>query len=78
MLGECHIVSVNVKHWTAGSLGRPFPMCISQTIKKESLRGREIDTDQDQGEIRNAQQHHVSQEQGNRTKTQWEKLVFPL
>lgn len=39
MLGECCIVSANVKHWTAGSLGRPFPMCISQTIEKKSSEG---------------------------------------
>lgn len=79
MLGECCIVSANVKHWTAGSLERPFPMCISQTIEKEKLRGRETDTGEDQGEIRNAQRHHVSQEQRNtEQKHSGKKVAFSL
>lgn len=40
-------------------------MSISQTVEKEKLKGRAIDTEDDQGEIRNVQGHHVSEEQGD-------------
>lgn len=66
-----------MKHWATGSLGRPFSKCISQTVEKEKLRRREIDTDKDQGEMKNAQRHHISPEQGVRKKNAVEQSDVP-